>query len=67
MSPAFAHLHRPVLAVAEIAGVHIPTTLVEVNPGQVSIGMSLDPVYDGSAYPGITLLRFKPAADWKPR
>lgn len=63
VSAAFAHLDRPILAVAEIEGVHIPTTLVDTDIDQVSIGMALDPVFDAATYPGLTLLRFKPAAD----
>jgi hypothetical protein len=62
VSPHFTHLTRPVLAVAELGiGVRIPTTLVDVDPDAVRIGMPLTPVFDADTYPGVTLLRYRPA------
>ncbi|SEO48771.1 Zn-ribbon domain-containing OB-fold protein [Trujillonella endophytica] len=62
VSPHFAHLHRPVLAVAELGiGVRVPTTLVHADPDDVRIGMALTPVFDAGTYPGFTLLRYRPA------
>jgi uncharacterized OB-fold protein len=62
VSPHFAHLQRPVLAVAELSvGVRIPTTLVDVKPEAVRIGMALEPAFDDLTYEGVTLLRFRPA------
>lgn len=59
VSAAFAHLVRPVLAVAELHGVHIPTSLVDTAPEQIVIGMPLQPVFDHETYSGFTLLRFR--------
>lgn len=62
VAPMFAHLDHPILAVAELAvGVRVPTTLVGIEPAAVRIGMALAPVFDGATYPGVTLLRFRPA------
>ena len=61
VSPHFAHLVRPVLAVAELTiGIRVPTTLVDVDPDAVRIGMPLAPVFDPATYPGDTLLRYRP-------
>lgn len=63
VAAAFAHLHEPVLAIAELSvGVRVPTTLVNIAPEQVRIGMALTPVFDRDTYPGVTLLRFRAAA-----
>jgi uncharacterized OB-fold protein len=59
VSAAFAHLVRPVLAVAEIHGVHIPTSLVDTAAEKIAIGMPLQPVFDHETYAGFTLLRFR--------
>jgi uncharacterized protein len=59
VSAAFQHLVRPVLAVADLRGAHLPTTLIETDPQQITIGMQLQPVFDRASYPGITLLRFR--------
>ena len=62
VAPPFAHLDRPVLAVAELAvGVRVPTSLVAIDPAQVRIGMALAPVFDHGTYAEATLLRFRPA------
>jgi uncharacterized protein len=66
VSPAFAHLDAPILAVAELfPGVRVPTSLVGVERGAVQIGMALAPVFDDATYEGVTLLRFRPAGDGK--
>lgn len=59
VSIAFQHLHRPVLAVAELLGTHVPTSIIKTSPERIKIGMKLSPVFDRATYPGITLLRFK--------
>jgi len=64
VAKAFAHLDKPILAVVELAnGVRLPTTLVDVAPEAVRIGMPLAPVFDASTYEGVTLLRFRPAPE----
>ena len=62
VAKAFTYLGKPILAVVELAnGVRVPTRLVEVEPGEVSIGMALEPVFDSATYENATLLLFKPA------
>ena len=62
VAPAFAHLDQPVLAVAELGiGIRVPTSLCDVRPEDVRIGMALSPVFDSETYPGVTLLRYRPA------
>lgn len=62
LAPAFAHLEEPILAVAELSiGIRVPTSLCDVAPENVRIGMALTPVFDRETYPGITLLRYRPA------
>lgn len=62
LAPAFAHLEQPILAVAELGiGIRVPTSLCDVQPEDVRIGMALAPVFDRETYPGITLLRYRPA------
>jgi uncharacterized OB-fold protein len=59
ISPAFAHLDQPLMAVAELAnGVRVPTTLVDISRDEVRIGMMLAPLFDRETYPNVTLLRF---------
>lgn len=61
VAPMFAHLDRPILAVAQLSvGVRVPTTLVDVDLADVRIGMRLAPVFDTETYPDVTLLRFRP-------
>ena len=67
VSAAFIHLKRPVLAIAEIAGVRIPTTLTNADPDNVKIGMALTPVFDSETYPDVTLLRFRLADTREPQ
>ena len=63
VAPQFAFLGTPVLAVAEFGnGMRVPTSLVDVDPVDVRIGMALDPIFDRSTYPGTTMLRFRPAS-----
>jgi uncharacterized OB-fold protein len=59
VSAAYTHLRKPVLAVAELHGVHLPTTLVDTPRKLIRIGMPLEPVFDRATYPGFTLLRFR--------
>ena len=60
VAKAFSHLDKPILAVVELANaMRIPTTLVDTEQGTVKIGMALKPVFDGSSYEGITVLRFR--------
>jgi uncharacterized OB-fold protein len=61
VSPAFAHLKRPILAIVELApDVRVPTTLVGIDEKDVRIGMALRPVFDHDSYEGVTLLRYRP-------
>tara|TARA_R110001592_G_scaffold260403_1_gene525065 strand:- start:194892 stop:195305 length:414 start_codon:yes stop_codon:yes gene_type:complete len=58
---AFAHLEEPILAVAELdIGIRVPTSLCDVRPEDVRIGMTLSPVFDHDTYADITLLRYRP-------
>lgn len=61
VSAAYQHLVRPILAVAELHGVHLPTSIVDTEPERIRIGMKLQPVFDRTTYPGTTLLQFKAA------
>jgi uncharacterized OB-fold protein len=64
VSPDFAEEPLQILAVAELEeGVRLATTLVQVKPEQVRIGMRLAPVFDHTTFPDITLLRFFPSPD----
>jgi uncharacterized OB-fold protein len=59
VSPAFDHLGPVLLAVADFAGAHVPTSLVDTPEEAVKVGMKLAPVFDRDSYPGVTLLRFR--------
>ena len=62
VSAGFAHLKRPILAVAELArDVRVPTVIVQATPEDVRIGMALVPVFDREVYEGVTVLHFRPA------
>ena len=62
VAKAFAHLDKPVLAVAELSnGVRLPSRLVDTDPASISIGMTLEPVFDAERYDGVTLLHFRAA------
>ncbi len=60
VSEDFMDAGPQLLAVAElIEGIRLPTTLVELEPDCVKIGMSLEPVFDEATLGDITLLRFR--------
>jgi len=64
VSPDFVGEPLQILAVAELEeGVRLATSLVQVKPEQVRIGMRLAPVFDHTTFPDITLLRFSPSPD----
>ncbi len=63
VSPAFDHLGPVILAVADFAGAHVPTSIVDTHEEDIGIGMALAPVFDRTSYPGHTLLRFKGVKD----
>jgi uncharacterized OB-fold protein len=59
-APPFADEVPQLLAVVELAeGVRMSTTLVDVDPVDIAIGMPVAPVFDHGD-DGITLLRFRP-------
>lgn len=59
--PAFADDVPQLLAVVELdEGVRLTTTLLDVAPEDVTIGMEVEPVFDHGD-DGMTLLRFRPA------
>jgi uncharacterized protein len=60
-APPFAAQVPQLLAIVELdEGVRMTTTLVDVDPADVRIGMAVAPVFDHGA-DGRTLLRFRPA------
>lgn len=60
-APPFADEVPQLLAMVELAeGVRVSTTLVDVAPDAIAIGMQVQPVFDHGD-DGITLLRFRPA------
>jgi uncharacterized OB-fold protein len=63
-APPFADEVPQLLAVVELPeGVRMSTTLVDVEPGAIEVGMPVAPVFDHAADDdgdGITLLRFRP-------
>jgi uncharacterized OB-fold protein len=59
-APPFADEVPQVLAVVELTeGVRVSSTLVGVDPGAVTVGLPVEPVFDHGD-DGITLLRFRP-------
>jgi uncharacterized protein len=61
-APPFADEVPQVLAVVELTeGVRVSTTLVDVDPGAVEVGLPVEPAFDHGD-DGITLLRFRPRA-----
>ena len=59
-APPFADEVPQLLAVVELTeGVRMSTTLVDVRPDMIDIGLSVVPVFDHGD-DGITLLRFRP-------
>lgn len=64
--PAFAGEVPQLLAIVELdEGVRMTTTIVDVAPDDLRIGLPVSPVFDHGD-DGITLLRFRPAADTTP-
>lgn len=60
-APPFADDVPQLLAMVELAeGVRLSTTLVDVAPDAIAIGMPVQPVFDHGD-DGTTLLRFRPA------
>ena len=60
--PAFADDLPQLLAVVELAeGVRLTTTLVDVEPDDIEVGLAVEPCFDHGA-DGVTLLRFRPGA-----
>ncbi len=64
-APPFADEVPQLLAVVELTeGVRLSTTLVDVDPDTIAMGMPVAPVFDHGAddedHDGITLLRFRP-------
>ncbi len=60
--PSFADDLPQLIAVVELPeGVRLTTTLVEVAPEDITIGMAVEPVFD-TGDDGITLLRYRPAS-----
>jgi uncharacterized protein len=61
VAPDFADQPPLLLAVVELApDVRLATTLVDVAPEAVRIGMAVAPVFDRETFAGLTLLRFRP-------
>ena len=57
--PEFADEMPQILAVIQLdEGPHLNTTLVAVQPGQINVGMRLQPVFDDVVPGETTLLRF---------
>lgn len=60
-APPFADEVPQLLAIVELReGVRVSTTLVDVAPDAIRIGLPVFPVFDHGA-DGMTLLRFRPA------
>jgi len=63
-SPHFVNQVPQLLAIVELdapsRGVRITTTLVDIDPDAISIGLRVVPVFDHGA-DGVTLLRYRPA------
>ena len=61
--PAFAAEVPQLLAIVELdEGVRVTTTMVDVDPDDLRIGLPVAPVFDHGD-DGITLLRFRPSTD----
>jgi uncharacterized OB-fold protein len=59
-APPFADEVPQLLAIVELAeGVRVSTTLIEVQPDAIRVGMPVAPVFDHGG-DGVTLLRFRP-------
>jgi uncharacterized OB-fold protein len=62
-APPFADEVPQLIAIVELTeGVRLSTTLVDVDPSAISVGMPVAPVFDHGDHDqdGITLLRFRP-------
>ncbi|MGW8202238.1 Zn-ribbon domain-containing OB-fold protein [Sphingomonas bisphenolicum] len=59
VSPIYSHLAPITLIVADYAGAHVPSTLIDTPQDRVKIGMRLEPAFDRDSYEGFTLLRFR--------
>jgi uncharacterized protein len=65
-APPFEDEVPQIITVVELPeGVRLSTTLVEVDPAAVRIGLPVEPVFDHGA-DGITLLRYRPAPQTAP-
>jgi uncharacterized OB-fold protein len=61
-APPFADDVPQLLALVELTeGVRVSTTLVDVEPGAIRVGMPVEPVFDHGD-DGITLLRYRPSS-----
>ncbi|HEX7096914.1 MAG TPA: Zn-ribbon domain-containing OB-fold protein [Acidimicrobiales bacterium] len=59
-APPFADEVPQIIAVVELAnGVRVTTTLVDVEPDDVRVGMAVQPVFEHGD-DGITMLRYRP-------
>jgi hypothetical protein len=62
-APHFSDEVPQIITIVELPeGVRISTTMVDVDPADVKIGMPVEPVFEHGD-DGITLLRFRPATD----
>jgi uncharacterized OB-fold protein len=60
-APPFADEVPQLLVIVELdEGVRLSSTLVGIEPGAITIGMRVEPVFDHGD-DGTTLLRFRPA------
>jgi uncharacterized OB-fold protein len=64
-APPFADEVPQLLAIVELSeGVRVSTTLVDVDPDAIEVGMPVTPVFDhltrDDDHGGVTLLRFRP-------
>jgi uncharacterized OB-fold protein len=61
-APPFADEVPQKIAVVELdEGPHLTTTLVNIQPEEIRIGMRVKPLYDDIAGTNVTLLRYEPA------
>ena len=64
--PAFAGEVPQLLAIVELdEGVRLTTTIVDLAPDDLRIGLAVTPVFDHGS-DGMTLLRFRPSDDTAP-
>lgn len=61
VSPDFEGTQPQLLAIIELQeGVRLASTLVEIAPDDIAIGMAVEPVFDDTSFVGMTVLRFRP-------